>query len=168
MPTIRASRREERSNGQDTGLASNERRMVAERLLEVLNSTYALLLKTHVCHWNVVGPDFLSIHKLTEAQYKNLFEATDELAERVRALGHSATLDRDQLAPEGSTGDRMAGRGAIEMVTELCADHEHLVRRIREAGEAADEVGDLATADLLTARLAFHEKAIWMLRATAS
>jgi len=32
------------------------------------------------------GPDFFPLHKAFQEQYENLFEAVDEVAERVRAL----------------------------------------------------------------------------------
>ena len=57
-------------------------------------------------------------------------------------------------------------RSAEGMVGQLVKDHETLSRRLREVAQDADEAGDLVTADLLTQRLTFHEKAIWMLRAT--
>jgi starvation-inducible DNA-binding protein len=51
------------------------------------------------------------------------------------------------------------------MVADLIADHEAAVRRMRDAGTKADENDDLVTTDMLTDRLNFHEKALWMLRA---
>lgn len=54
---------------------------------------------------------------------------------------------------------------AAEMVADLIADHEAAARRMRDAGTKADDNGDLVTTDMLTDRLNFHEKALWMLRA---
>ncbi|WP_274534031.1 MULTISPECIES: hypothetical protein [unclassified Ensifer] len=36
---------------------------------------------------------------------------------------------------------------------------------MRDAGTKADDNGDLVTTDMLTDRLDFHEKALWMLQA---
>src|ERR1700749_1478363 len=52
----------------------------------VLADSYALMALTHLAHWNVEGPDFFPLHKAFQEQYENLFEAIDEIAERVRAL----------------------------------------------------------------------------------
>jgi starvation-inducible DNA-binding protein len=41
----------------------------------VLADSYQLMIKTQGVHWNVAGPAFYSIHKLTEEHYNNLFEA---------------------------------------------------------------------------------------------
>ena len=70
----------------DIGLTAADRKEISAGLSEILVDTYRLLIKTHIYHWNVVGPLFHSIHVLTEEQYNTLFEATDIIAERVRAL----------------------------------------------------------------------------------
>lgn len=51
------------------------------------------------------------------------------------------------------------------MLTNLVRDHEAVARRFRESVRHAEQEKVFVTADLLTARLAFHEKSIWMLRA---
>ncbi|MDX2157062.1 MAG: DNA starvation/stationary phase protection protein [Hyphomicrobiaceae bacterium] len=148
----------------DTGLDAGNRRKVSDHLADVLADVYTLLLKTHVYHWNVVGPLFVPIHELTEKHYNDLFEAADVIAERIRALGHPAPLSFGALLSKTALEEETVRRTAADMVEHLAEDHEMLVRRLREAALAADEVDDLVTADLLTQRMAFHEKAIWMLR----
>lgn len=150
-----------------TGLADADRKKIADGLSEILASTYRLLIKTHIYHWNVVGPLFHSIHVLTEEQYNALFEATDIIAERIRALGHPAPVLSDRKL-DTSIELKASGRSAHDMVADLVRDHEEAVRRMREVAQHADEKGDLVTSDMLTDRLTFHEKALWMLRATIS
>ena len=152
----------------NTGIPSSDRRKVSDHLVNVLADTYTLLIKTHVYHWNVVGPLFLPVHELTEEHYQDLFEATDVIAERIRALGHPAPLSFGQFLRSTALEEETVKRDAEDMVDHLAADHEQLVRRLREAALAAEEMDDLVTTDLLTARMAFHEKAIWMLRAISA
>jgi starvation-inducible DNA-binding protein len=52
------------------------------------------------------------------------------------------------------------------MVEDLIAEHEAATRNVRTAAKDAEDGGDFVTTDMLTDRLAFHEKAIWMLNAT--
>ncbi|MCR4267067.1 Dps family protein [Nitratireductor sp. ZSWI3] len=146
------------------GLSDADRKEIAAGLSEILVGTYRLLIKTHIYHWNVVGPLFHSIHVLTEEQYKALFEATDIIAERVRALGHHAPI-LSGTGVDTSIELKASGRSALEMVRDLIGDHEEAVRKMRDVGTTADEKGDLVTTDMLTERLTFHEKALWMLRA---
>lgn len=143
-------------------------RSVAEALTEVLTDTYRLVLKSHTYHWNVTGPLFFSIHDITEQHYTDMFAAADVLAERIRALGEPALVSLAGLTagPEEQNPD--AGLAAIDMVKDLLTDHEKLAQRMRTLVETAEAAGDPATADLATERAAFHDKAAWMLRATAA
>lgn len=130
---------------------------------EILGATYRLLVKTRVHHWNVVGPLFHPIHLMTEAQYEDLFAATDTLAERIRALGHPTAAPR--IGTEAATTTKMS---VEQLVGDLVEHNEAIVRLMRDAAEAAEEARDLVTHDLLVARMTVHEKAIWMLRAVAA
>ncbi len=146
-----------------TGIENRKR--LAGNLSALLADTYLLLVKTQGYHWNVVGPLFVSLHGLTEEQYENLFEAADELAERIRALGHPAPTSITEMISLTVISEDTGSASAEDMVSNLARDHEAVVRRLREGVEIAEDLRDMATADLLTERMQFHEQAIWMLRA---
>lgn len=149
----------------DTGITGVT--AIAKGLSDSLADTYRLLFKSHAVHWNVEGPIFHSIHVLTEAQYTDLFKAADDLAERIRALGRIAPFQISEITKMSCVKDLAKLGSAQEMVEDLASDHEAVVRRMRDVIGQAEKGDDVATADLLTARCAFHEKAAWMLRATA-
>lgn len=151
-----------------TGLDAMARRKLAALLTECLADTMTLMLKTQVFHWNVVGPIFLDLHKLTEEHYHDMFEAADELAERVRALGSLIPLDAHRMARASILGEELSLRTTEEMLEQLITDHEAVVRNMRNTALESDDLGDVVTHDLLVKRMAFHEKAIWMLRAIAA
>jgi starvation-inducible DNA-binding protein len=148
-----------------TGISSADRKAIAQALSGILTDTYLLVIKSHVYHWNVVGPLFQPIHVLTEGHYENLFQACDQLAERIRALGHPAPLTENRVLADGNISIAKTAPTAGEMVAELVDDHEGLCRRMRECAGMAEGKGDFVSHDLLTGRLTYHEKAIWMLRA---
>jgi len=141
---------------------------VTDALTEVLTDTYRLVLKSHTYHWNVTGPLFSSIHEMTEGQYTDMFAAADVLAERIRALGKPALVTPTSLAAGPKGKDPGVNMTADAMVKDLLTDHENLAQRMRALVETAEAAGDPVTADLATERAAFHEKAAWMLRATAA
>jgi len=151
------------------GLDDNARAGIAHGLAVALAGTHALGLKAQNFHWNVTGARFQSLHALFEDQYADLSGATDALAERIRALGVFAPGSLGQFATLSPIGDAPdTPQGADAMLNELARDHDTLSRTLRtQIGDAAD-VGDEATADLLTGRLAAHEKAGWMLRASVA
>ncbi|WP_420478024.1 Dps family protein [Brevundimonas sp. FT23028] len=150
----------------DTGLNADERNSVAEELTKVLADSFAIYLKTHGYHWNVRGPEFFSFHNLLEQQYRDIWAALDEIAERIRALGVLAPQSFSGFGNLTSIKDGEPDKDAIPMLKELLADHDTLIATARKAFKVADEAGDEASADLLTQRLAAHEKFAWMLRST--
>ncbi len=138
---------------------------VAESLKGFAADTYMLLAKTQACHWNMTGANFIGLHKLTEEQYRELFEAADELAERVRALGHPAPLSVSEMVSLTRIEELREAPDTVEAVQILAADNTAMSRRARELAEEADENDDPATHDMLAARVEAHDKNAWLLRA---
>lgn len=153
------------SDDVSTGVENTE--AVATGLSDVLADTYCLVFKTHAYHWNVEGPLFYSVHNLTEEQYGNMFEAADELAERIRALGELAPSALKDIVSRSRVEDSQGRMSTSQMVEDLAADHERLAHRLHALAELAEENRDIVTEDLATERSAFHEQAAWMLRAIA-
>jgi len=141
---------------------------IADGLADVLADTYRLIFKTHAYHWNVTGPTFYSVHKLTEEQYENMFTAADELAERIRALGQLAPTRMDDIMARSRIEDLEVTPSAGEMIEDLASDHQNLAHRLHALVELVEARKDPVTEDLATERSAFHEEAAWMLRAIAA
>ncbi len=138
----------------------------AEALAKVLADTFILYLKTHNFHWNVEGPQFRALHEMFEEQYRDLWDSIDEIAERIRALGHPApgTMDKFKVLAEVSESALIPS--AAEMLQQLVNDNEITTRTIRAALSTAQSAGDEATAGLLSDRLTYHEKQLWMMKST--
>ena len=136
---------------------------VADALSNVLADTFFLYLKTHNFHWNVTGPMFHTLHQMFEEQYNELWLAVDAIAERIRSLGFIAPGSYKEFTTLTYLQESVA-RNANEMIAELLRDHETTARTARSALAAARTAVDAPTEDLLTQRLAAHEKAAWMLR----
>ena len=148
----------------DTGITTAKRKQVAETLSQALADSFTLYLKTLGVHWNVVGPGFYSVHKLTEEQYVDLDAAIDAIAERIRALGHVAPASFGDFGKLSEIASDSIPKTAAEMLDALIADNEAAAKRMREFVAAADEADDVYTADMLTARIGKHEQNAWMLR----
>jgi starvation-inducible DNA-binding protein len=150
----------------DTGLDEKDRARIADGLAHLLADTATLYFKTHGYHWNVTGPLFTSLHRLFEEQYRELYGSIDDVAERIRALGHRAPGSYRELAALSSVPEAEGTPGATEMVEDLALGQEQVARTARELLRAAEAAGDQPTVDLLSSRIAAHEKAAWMLRST--
>ena len=137
---------------------------VAGALSNVLADTFILYLKTHNFHWNVTGPMFPMLHSMFEEQYNELWLAADAIAERIRALGVIAPGSYGEFTKLTYLQESPVATNATEMIAELLRDHETAARTARSALAVARTAVDAPTEDLLTQRLAVHEKFAWMLR----
>jgi starvation-inducible DNA-binding protein len=148
----------------DIGIPQEQREQIAEGLGRVLADTYVLYGKTHGFHWNVTGPMFNTLHLMFMEQYTELWNALDEIAERIRALGCLAPFGGSAFGRLASIPEADRHPEAMAMVRELVEGHEAVARTAREVVALAEQAGDQPTADLLTQRLQVHEKTAWMLR----
>jgi len=136
------------------------------KVLEVLLAeTYALFLKTQTYHWNVKGPHFYSYHAAFESQYKELAEAVDTLAKRLRSLAVAVPSSFTFFEKLSSIKTNVLPKDAKGMIEDLIQAHESLVKSLYQMVKAATEAEDVVSEDLATERLTFHEKTLWMLRA---
>lgn len=144
--------------------ADKDVQRVAGALSEVLADTFSLYLKTHNFHWNVTGPMFHTLHMMFEEQYNELWLAVDAIAERIRSLGFVAPGSYREFSKLTYLQEPNGPGNATDMIAELLRDHETSGRTVRSALSIARMAVDAPTEDLLTQRLAAHEKAAWMLR----
>jgi len=150
------------------GIDEKDRKAIVTELEKTLADTYTLYLETHRFHWNVEGPMFQTLHDMFEEQYREMWDAVDDLAERVRTLGKYAPGTYKQFAKLSGIEVNEDNPPALEMVSTLVNGHESLIRGARKALEVADGKKDEGTVDLLTQRIQVHEKTAWMLRSLLS
>jgi starvation-inducible DNA-binding protein len=159
-----ATRVEENALPNNIGTEEQGRRETAEGLSRLLADTHMLYLKTHNFHWNVTGPMFYTLHLMFEEQYRELWQACDLLAERIRALGFTAPGSYREFSKLTYLHEMEGVPAAEEMIRQLVGDHETVARTARWALSVARSAVDAPTEDLLTRRLTAHEKAAWMLK----
>lgn len=147
-----------------SGKATRKDTRLVDALNLVLADSYALMGLTHQAHWNVEGSDFFSLHKAFEEQYKDLFEAVDEIAERVRGLDAYAAGGLSRLAKMAEMDEFTAPLPQKDFVAGLIVAHEKLVKDALETREVAGQTNDLESQDLMIKRIAGHQKIIWMLK----
>lgn len=139
---------------------------VSSLLTAILADAMVLYSKTRKFHWNVKGNSFMELHKLFEAQYTQLEEAIDEIAERINKLG-SPVIGTLKEFIENSSLKETPGKNPDQngMLKELLNDHETVIKALRKHIEDCDEkYKDAVTADFLTGLMAQHETIAWILR----
>ena len=146
------------------GLADKPRKIMGDLLNRLLADEFVLYVKTRNFHWNIVGPNFAELHKFFEAQYEELDDVIDGVAERARALDGMAAGSMTDFLKLTRLPEASSHLSASEMLQALLADHEQLIRQLRQDTGMADEAGDAGTEDFLTGLMESHEKTAWMLR----
>jgi starvation-inducible DNA-binding protein len=145
-------------------LKKTTRQEIAQQLTQLLADTYKTFNQTQNFHWNVESPFFRSRHLLFEDQYREMFEAIDVIAERIRILGFYTPGSLQQLLTLGDVTQRDEQMAGPKMLETLIDQHEGIIRRLRTLADLAGEHKDEATLDLAVERLRVHEKTVWMLR----
>jgi starvation-inducible DNA-binding protein len=143
---------------------------VSTLLNTLLADEYVIYTKTKNAHWNIQGPNFMELHKFFQAQYEELDEVVDEVAERIRTLGHFAIGSlKNFLAVTHLLENNHDFSNQKQMIQVLVDDHETIIRIIRnDIAPIAEKYKDLGTADFVTGLMKQHEKMTWMLRAYIS
>ncbi len=147
------------------GITDKNAQAVAEKMNRLLADEFVLYTKTRNYHWNVEGENFMEMHKFYEGIYEELDEVIDEVAERIRAIGHYSQgrlkdfLKMTNLEEEEYTNDQK------KQLKNLLDDHEAIARYLRnDISTFSDKYKDLGNADYITGLMEKHEKWAWFIR----
>ncbi|MCK7556581.1 DNA starvation/stationary phase protection protein [Chitinophaga sedimenti] len=148
------------------GISDKNSQAVALILNKLLADEHILYVKTRNYHWNIEGRNFIELHKFYETLYTEMAETIDEVAERIRKIGHFAEGRLKDFIKLASLEEGEYTTKQEEQLQNLLDDHEAICRSIREhLPEVEDKYKDAGTTDFLTGVLKQHEKWAWMVRA---
>ena len=137
---------------------------ISSEMRHLMADVFVLYLKTKNFHWHMTGRHFRDYHLLLDQHAEEIFAMTDEVAERVRKIGgitlHSiAEVTKFQRLKDNNQDFVAPG----DMLAELCADNQYLVRFMRSTHEVCDRHNDIATASLLENWIDQAETRTWFL-----
>lgn len=146
-------------------LPDNTRKAMIALLNARLADALALRMSMKQAHWNVKGPNFISLHEMFDQMHTRVTGFVDEIAERAVTLG--GVVDGTAAAASGSKiasypADITAQQDHLQALADRVAAFGKLAR---EAIDAADEAGDKDTADLFTAVSKQMDMDLWFLEA---
>ncbi len=137
---------------------------ISAALTALLADVFTLYVKTKNFHWHMSGPHFRDYHLLLDEQAEQIFDMTDEVAERARKIGGTTLRSIGQIARQQRIPDNDADYVTPEdMLSELREDNLHLVSILREVHEVCDEHNDVATASLIENWIDQSERRVWFL-----
>ena len=148
------------------GIKPEDSVQVADALNKLLSDEHVLYIKTRNAHWNIVGPDFAAQHKFFESQYDQLEEIIDEVAERIRAIGHYTVGSMEDFLKLTQLNEKSVEKNdSLSFIKDLLIDHESVIIELREnINRFADDLHDIGSSDFITSLMETHEKMAWMLR----
>jgi len=147
------------------GLTDKQSQGVANVLNTLLADEHVLYMKTRNYHWNYEGSNMMEMHLFYESMYKDLAEVIDEVAERIRMIGHHAEARLKDFVKLTNLEEEEYTTKQNEQVKNLAEDHQTIIRELRKAiDKVEDEFKDAGTTDFLTGVMKSHEKMAWLLR----
>ncbi len=143
-----------------------QRSAMADAIRPVLAALVDLAQGARVAHWSVRGPHFSELHALFGNLYDAASAQADAVAEHMAMLGATpdvtteATAEESPLEafPRGETD----GMKLCALLRDRCAG---TVKAAQESASVPDDVGDLATVDVLVDVQRAIAKFGWMLGA---
>ena len=147
------------------GIKEKDAAAVAEILNKILADHSVLYTKVRNAHWNIVGPDFHAQHLFFETIYDQLAEKVDEIAERIRSIGHFAVGSlKEFLELTQLDESKPKNNDSLSFIKILLNDFESVIISLREDIVKVEKLGDAGKEDFLVGIMEEHEKTAWMLR----
>lgn len=147
------------------GIPENNLQSIALELNKVLADEFILYAKTRNYHWNVEGSNFMEMHKFYESQFEQLDEIIDNVAERIRQLGHYAEARLKDYLELAHIEEQEYTNEQNQQLKNLLEDHESIIMNLRKLINLfTDKHKDAGTADFVTGLMEQHEKMAWFIR----
>jgi starvation-inducible DNA-binding protein len=137
---------------------------ISHALRQLLADVFALYLKTKNFHWHMSGPHFRDYHLLLDEHAGQIFEMTDDVAERARKIGGTTLRSISDVSRHQRLKDNNAESVAPRaMLLELTTDNRALAQSLRQTHEICEEYNDVATASLIENWIDQTERRSWFL-----
>ena len=138
---------------------------LANNLQAVLVDLIELHLQGKQAHWNVVGKNFRDLHLQLDEMVDVAREASDTIAERMRALqatpdGRTGTVTTNTSLPAFPAGEQNT-TAVVDLITDRIAAAVATMRTVHDDVDGDDP----SSADLLHAIIDDLEKYAWMISA---
>ena len=136
-------------------LDASVRQQMVTQLNQLLADEITLrdMYKKH--HWQISGPTFYELHILFDKHFEEQVELVDTIAERIQILGgvsigwmggDVSKLTKIEAPP--------TGREDIPVqISRLLQAHKHIMQSCHDIAEAADDVGDDGTNDMVISEI---------------
>lgn len=144
------------------GLDISKSKIIAEKLNELLADYSIFYQNVRGYHWNIKGDKFFELHDKFQELYENLFVKIDEVAERIRTLGHTPDHKYSVYQKIAKVKESSEVADGIQDVKDTLESLKIIITIQRELLELSAEAEDEGTNALMSDYIREQEKLVWM------
>ncbi len=144
------------------GLDVAKSKVLAEKLNELLADYSIFYQNTRGYHWNIKGDKFFELHDKFQELYENLFIKIDEVAERIRTLGHTPNHQFSIYQKEAKVKESTEVSDGIKDVKDTLESLKIIITLQREILDLSADTEDEGTNALMSDYIREQEKLVWM------
>lgn len=144
------------------GLDINKSEKLAEKLNELLADYSIFYQNIRGYHWNIKGDKFFELHDKFQELYEDLFIKIDEVAERIRTLGHTPNHKFSVYQKEAKIKESSEVSDGTKDVQDTLESFKIIIILQREILDISADAEDEGTNALMSDYIREQEKLVWM------
>ena len=144
------------------GLDVNKSEKLAEKLNELLADYSIFYQNIRGYHWNIKGDKFFELHDKFQELYEDLFIKIDEVAERIRTLGHTPNHKFSVYQKEAKIKESSEVSDGTKDVQDTLESFKIIIILQREILDLSADAEDEGTNALMSDYIREQEKLVWM------
>jgi starvation-inducible DNA-binding protein len=144
------------------GLNVKKSKVLAEKLNELLADYSIFYQNVRGYHWNIKGDKFFELHDKFQELYENLFVKIDEVAERIRTLGHTPNHQFSVYQKQADIKESNEVSNGIKDVKDVLESLKIIIVLQREILDLSADTNDEGTNALMSDYIREQEKLVWM------
>ena len=144
------------------GLDIEKSKTLADKLNELLADYSVFYQNIRGYHWNIKGDKFFELHDKFQELYEDLFIKIDEVAERIRTLGHTPIHQYSVYLKEAKVKESTEVSDGIKDVKDTLESLKIIIILQREILDISADAEDEGTNALMSDYIRAQEKLVWM------
>ena len=156
------------ANLNSIGLDIQKSEKLAVKLNELLADYSIFYQNIRGYHWNIKGDKFFELHDKFQELYEDIFIKIDEVAERIRTLGHTPNHKFSVYQKEAKIKESSEVSDGIKDVQDTLESFKIIIILQREILDLSADAEDEGTNALMSDYIREQEKLAWMYNAYLS
>ena len=144
------------------GLDKEKSKVLSEKLNELLADYSIFYQNIRGYHWNITGDKFFELHDKFQELYEGLFIKIDEVAERIKTLGHTPNHQFSVYQKLAKIKESTEVSDGVKDVKDTLESFKIIITLQREILDLSADANDEGTNALMSGYISELEKLVWM------